>query len=629
MTLPTDSAAWRSLQSREAFYQPNRFDNATDKDIEDMQGDDPLATQIWRFYIKAKGRLPESERLENLSWRFMAMNMRKSKINNKSMDGKSQQTAELAGQSHTSEKSTLCCSNGMGQWLQGELLEPTAMTGLNMTSPPKTIIREMTPRFVDKNGHIVFDGKGRSPNDQSAEKAPYSPVADIDHVSNQSKSLYTNRATNYASTMNSLQYNSHNIPMPLYQNIQPVYNIGANPNAMMTINPLVQDSTNHDSRLQTPYSLTGELNTSQWPSTIADKAVFNFGLDNTQDSHTFGGGLDDANTFTFENPLMDYAHGISWHQNDHTHNIDTVHDVIASNPIAPNVHSRTHSSENEILAPHDNGSISTSILRDNDGERSRKIARISSAPDLEAKTIVPLAVTASLSSADLPRASPDSNRIEADPETNMSCSNCHTEKTPLWRRNADGQPLCNACGLFLKLHGVVRPLSLKTDIIKKRNRGGGQQSPTGTGPFRVKKATTTAKKGVGTPTNAAGNPKKGLEDNKVVNTAVSTWNTKSEENIVDNSQLNLANHSNGESRPIMTVQNDQTTGTIRDLSPAILPTQILPPSMAFSTTSTTNHPIDFYQTHFLAGTDTLPPTAFMTNDDSNEHPEWEWLTMSL
>ena len=31
----------------------------------------------------------------------------------------------------------------------------------------------------------------------------------------------------------------------------------------------------------------------------------------------------------------------------------------------------------------------------------------------------------------------------------------------------------NACGLFYKLHGVVRPLSLKTDVIKKRNRGGG------------------------------------------------------------------------------------------------------------------------------------------------------------
>lgn len=52
------------------------------------------------------------------------------------------------------------------------------------------------------------------------------------------------------------------------------------------------------------------------------------------------------------------------------------------------------------------------------------------------------------------------------------CTNCSTTTTPLWRRNPEGQPLCNACGLFFKLHGVTRPLSLKTDVIKKRNRNG-------------------------------------------------------------------------------------------------------------------------------------------------------------
>ncbi|KAI0630208.1 hypothetical protein C8Q77DRAFT_1136925 [Trametes polyzona] len=54
-----------------------------------------------------------------------------------------------------------------------------------------------------------------------------------------------------------------------------------------------------------------------------------------------------------------------------------------------------------------------------------------------------------------------------------SCTNCQTTITPLWRRDPEGQPLCNACGLFYKLHGVVRPLSLKTDVIKKRNRASG------------------------------------------------------------------------------------------------------------------------------------------------------------
>ena len=60
-----------------------------------------------------------------------------------------------------------------------------------------------------------------------------------------------------------------------------------------------------------------------------------------------------------------------------------------------------------------------------------------------------------------------------------TCTNCYTRTTPLWRRNPEGQPLCNACGLFLKLHGVVRPLSLKTDVIKKRNRGSGATAPVG------------------------------------------------------------------------------------------------------------------------------------------------------
>ena len=68
-----------------------------------------------------------------------------------------------------------------------------------------------------------------------------------------------------------------------------------------------------------------------------------------------------------------------------------------------------------------------------------------------------------------------------------TCTNCFTQTTPLWRRNPEGHPLCNACGLFLKLHGVVRPLSLKTDVIKKRNRGSGNTIPVGTASTRSSK----------------------------------------------------------------------------------------------------------------------------------------------
>ena len=54
--------------------------------------------------------------------------------------------------------------------------------------------------------------------------------------------------------------------------------------------------------------------------------------------------------------------------------------------------------------------------------------------------------------------------------TQPVCQNCQTSTTPLWRRDEAGSVLCNACGLFLKLHGRARPISLKTDVIKSRNR---------------------------------------------------------------------------------------------------------------------------------------------------------------
>ncbi|OAG39060.1 protein GZF3, variant [Fonsecaea monophora] len=56
------------------------------------------------------------------------------------------------------------------------------------------------------------------------------------------------------------------------------------------------------------------------------------------------------------------------------------------------------------------------------------------------------------------------------PFTQPVCQNCQTSTTPLWRRDEAGSVLCNACGLFLKLHGRPRPISLKTDVIKSRNR---------------------------------------------------------------------------------------------------------------------------------------------------------------
>ncbi|KAK4511628.1 uncharacterized protein ATC70_012844 [Mucor velutinosus] len=52
----------------------------------------------------------------------------------------------------------------------------------------------------------------------------------------------------------------------------------------------------------------------------------------------------------------------------------------------------------------------------------------------------------------------------------LICANCRTTTTPLWRRDEEGNTICNACGLYYKLHNVHRPVSMKRSVIKRRKR---------------------------------------------------------------------------------------------------------------------------------------------------------------
>ncbi|KAJ7499827.1 hypothetical protein FB451DRAFT_985323, partial [Mycena latifolia] len=49
------------------------------------------------------------------------------------------------------------------------------------------------------------------------------------------------------------------------------------------------------------------------------------------------------------------------------------------------------------------------------------------------------------------------------------CSHCHTRQTSVWRRNKEGDQVCNACG-GERLRGKERPLWLKRNKIKPRRR---------------------------------------------------------------------------------------------------------------------------------------------------------------
>lgn len=68
---------------RSGVLQNTYFPTWQDDDIdtpEEMQRKDPLATQVWKLYSKAKSQLPNAERMENLTWRMMAMNLKRMEL---------------------------------------------------------------------------------------------------------------------------------------------------------------------------------------------------------------------------------------------------------------------------------------------------------------------------------------------------------------------------------------------------------------------------------------------------------------------------------------------------------------------------------------------------------------------
>ena len=52
---------------------------SADADPEKLAKEDPLATQVWKMYARQKATLPHAQRMENLTWRMMALALKKKK----------------------------------------------------------------------------------------------------------------------------------------------------------------------------------------------------------------------------------------------------------------------------------------------------------------------------------------------------------------------------------------------------------------------------------------------------------------------------------------------------------------------------------------------------------------------
>ncbi|KAK0145812.1 Transcription factor GATA-3 [Merluccius polli] len=97
-------------------------------------------------------------------------------------------------------------------------------------------------------------------------------------------------------------------------------------------------------------------------------------------------------------------------------------------------------------------------------------------------------------------------RLSAARRAGTSCANCQTTTTTLWRRNANGDPVCNACGLYFKLHNSLEREFLHPALIpglkpQRRNMVGvhvGPGTPAAAAAVEINRPLTMKKEGIQT-----------------------------------------------------------------------------------------------------------------------------------
>ena len=249
-------------------------------------------------------------------------------------------------------------------------------------------------------------------------------------------------------------------------------------------------------------------------SVAGNDNLFHFGADSDGEDDDANFAMIQSEYNQSNDPISDLSSGLAWDPNEAEYGhiqrfsgpgkqvrIGRAEIVNSPPEWGSSLLGRTHGSA---------ASISDIRNRDHDPRR-QKIPRTTSTPALSNQHM-PSTVSSPIESGFSSRqpsrpGSPGPKNMDQD-GVPTTCTNCFTQTTPLWRRNPEGHPLCNACGLFLKLHGVVRPLSLKTDVIKKRNRGSGSTIPISAAATRSSKKASRKNSVLQTPvsTPTSGNP---------------------------------------------------------------------------------------------------------------------------
>lgn len=406
--------------------------------INSLMNDDTKTNQIWKLYHKAKESLPYKSRMENLTWRMMHINSRKSKA--PILDPSAEEFDYIA---HIKK--------------MGQEQEDYAKPDLGSSSFPNN-------DFFDGNNHGMYNNNFED----------FQMFNENDHETIQNDHFNEHQAHQ----QHQQQSQQHQHPMP--QKIHHHHHHHSNSFSSVQSRPILSQLANNTPYAQSIVPLS-QSQSFQTPNSHTTSQTLEFDdFDIASDfkemefSHSHQNSIINLNEINPpKNPLLHTpsltnipkkksleSNGIAM-QSSYIQSLSNTSPFPTSSSLPTNYNSPMGLSDSNYFETFNkeqkfdmNLSLKPKIKR----TKTKKLK--SNSPE-------GINTTGSNGSGTNSTAKVSNNDLQ---NQNISCTNCHTKTTPLWRRNPEGQPLCNACGLFLKLHGVVRPLSLKTDVIKKRQR---------------------------------------------------------------------------------------------------------------------------------------------------------------
>lgn len=559
--------------------------------------EDSSAEALWRMYAKAKASLPYKERMQNLTWRMMSIKLMKENVlpsdHQQMLSHNSNMVADF--NDYEPKRINNMNNNNMGD----EYLNLSEIPSLTNNSQRQQS-SNLTKYFMDAKDHqqnnigTPATGHGNHTMDPTSDDFDY--VAHIKKIGQEesnfksiSSSFHENDSimTDFlpsakpttsqhgipiSSSANSIHPHAINVPPAsssfhstyldspgndlnsyldpletISSSYDPPSSFGNHQNINHHISNSFSESQNYFQNMYNSQATNSPASSTSHTPLINDGSFFdNYFSSNNNNNNT----LSQRNTQSFASKLRRIPSMTSMNNDE---------DTIMGGESVSNLSSSFNSSTNPPSNPRRTSTTTASTIR----KKQPTNSKLSKSKKNASSTQLAAAVNNSSTSA-----AKKTDKDDSTSNSNTRCTNCNTQTTPLWRRNPEGQPLCNACGLFLKLHGVVRPLSLKTDVIKKRQRGSGgstnnnsissKNTPSPSSPnkstgLKMSSGVGVAKKDSPTVSNEKNNRKQSLQQS-----SSSRLNNKKKSTSVKQEPID---HHQQQSSPFSSTQNDNNNNT--------------------------------------------------------------------